>query len=47
MNVFLNTSDLYSETIHCSKSTLEKLGDPIEVFGLGWKFWGLATIPGE
>ena len=40
-NVFLNTSDLYSETHYCAKSTLEQLVDHVEVFGLGWKFWGL------
>jgi len=24
---------------------LDQLGDPVEVFGVGWKFWGIATIP--
>jgi hypothetical protein len=43
--VCLNTSNLYSETLHYAKSTLEQLGDLVEVFGLDWKFWGLATIP--
>jgi hypothetical protein len=47
MIVFLNTRKIYIKNLHCAKSTLEQLGDPFEVFGLGWKFWGLATIPFE
>jgi hypothetical protein len=44
MTIFLNTSDIYRETLHCGKSTLEQLVDHVEYFGLGWKFWGLETI---
>jgi len=33
--------------LHYSKSTLDELGDLFVVFGLGWKFWGLETIPTE
>jgi hypothetical protein len=36
--VFLNTNDLYSETLHCAKSTLEKLGDPIVVLDYAINF---------
>jgi hypothetical protein len=47
MFFFLNKIELYIKTLHCAKITLEQLGDPIEFFGLGWKFWGLATISVE
>jgi hypothetical protein len=35
VTVFLNTDDLYSEALHCAKSTLEKLENPVAIVGSG------------
>ena len=43
----INKNDLCSEALHCSKSTLEKLGNSVAIVGLGEKFWCLIAIPGE
>jgi hypothetical protein len=45
--VCLNTYDLCSTNIHCTKITLEKLENFLAIFGSNVIVWDLAAILGE
>ena len=47
MTFYLNIDGLCSEAQHCSKSTLGKLENWLEIVGSYAKFWDLVFIPGE
>jgi len=44
---FLKTYGLCSESLHCAKSTLEKLENDVAIVGLGYKVLVLETIHRE